>query len=293
MQRRSSSAVLAIAAVAGGIGFVVFTALLIVVGVTISPALFLALVVAATVAAFLLLRADRGAEATDDHADSARSEPGTAGVPVTEAAPATLGTERAGEGSDSDGTAVAPVGAASPEGAAVSDASAGPNRDDAGDAVGSAPSAGTGGLSGTDSASDAEGETGATDAPSTTETAGDEDGAGTRLPTEEIVEATDSSEDSAPTNDPEEDAPNDAIGRPPARLDAPREGGADDLKRIRGVGPKLEETLNGIGIYHLDQIAGWSTQELAWIDEHLEGFKGRASRDAWVEQARELSEADA
>jgi NADH-quinone oxidoreductase subunit E len=74
----------------------------------------------------------------------------------------------------------------------------------------------------------------------------------------------------------------------PAGLAAPREGGADDLKRIKGVGPKLEELLHGLGYYHFDQIAGWSPAEVAWVDANLEGFRGRVSRDGWVEQARVL-----
>ncbi|WP_227419068.1 hypothetical protein [Roseitranquillus sediminis] len=91
----------------------------------------------------------------------------------------------------------------------------------------------------------------------------------------------------------EGDAPADGAGgagvrRPPA-LEAPREGGADDLKRIRGVGPKLEERLNELGFYHLDQVAAWSPAEVAWVDENLGGFSGRVSRDDWVGQARDLA----
>ncbi len=75
----------------------------------------------------------------------------------------------------------------------------------------------------------------------------------------------------------------------PEFLSAAREGGPDDLKQIKGVGPKLEKTLHGMGIYHFDQIAGWGPKEQAWIDDNLEGFKGRASRDNWVEQAKVLA----
>lgn len=80
-----------------------------------------------------------------------------------------------------------------------------------------------------------------------------------------------------------------ATGEKPAMLDAPREGGADDLKLIRGVGPKLEQMLNAMGLYHFDQIAAWSETELAWVDANLEGFKGRASRDNWIGQAKKLA----
>ena len=44
----------------------------------------------------------------------------------------------------------------------------------------------------------------------------------------------------------------------PAALAGPREGGPDDLKKIKGVGPKLEELLHSLGFYHFDQIAAWS-----------------------------------
>ncbi len=79
-------------------------------------------------------------------------------------------------------------------------------------------------------------------------------------------------------------------GTRPARLEAAREGGADDLKMIKGVGPKLEKLLNKLGFFHFDQIAEWTADEVAWVDENLEGFKGRVSRDKWVEQARVLAE---
>ncbi|WP_342747245.1 hypothetical protein [Oceaniglobus roseus] len=75
----------------------------------------------------------------------------------------------------------------------------------------------------------------------------------------------------------------------PETLDAPREGGADDLKRIKGIGPKLEELCHSMGFYHYDQIAAWTPAEVAWVDDHLEGFKGRVSRDAWVSQAKVLA----
>ncbi len=83
-------------------------------------------------------------------------------------------------------------------------------------------------------------------------------------------------------------APANADGKPTFLSEA-REGGADDLKQIKGVGPKLEKTLHGMGIYHFDQIAGWGPSEQAWMDDNLEGFKGRATRDDWVAQAKTLA----
>ncbi|ANT59368.1 NADH dehydrogenase [Salipiger sp. CCB-MM3] len=79
-------------------------------------------------------------------------------------------------------------------------------------------------------------------------------------------------------------------GRKPETLSAPLDGGADDLKMIRGVGPKLEELLHRLGFFHFGQIASWTEEELAWVDANLEGFKGRASRDEWVAQAKTLAE---
>ncbi len=83
----------------------------------------------------------------------------------------------------------------------------------------------------------------------------------------------------------------DAGGRP-APLDAPR-GAADDLTRIKGIGPALESQLHGLGIYHFDQIASWGDKEIAWMDDNLKGFRGRVSRDDWTGQARNLAAGDA
>ncbi len=74
----------------------------------------------------------------------------------------------------------------------------------------------------------------------------------------------------------------------PRGLDAPRDGKADDLKRISGIGPKIEGLLNGRGIFHYDQIAGWSAAEIAWVDNDL-SFKGRIEREDWIGQARVLA----
>ncbi|MEP5732504.1 MAG: NADH-quinone oxidoreductase subunit E [Sulfitobacter sp.] len=75
----------------------------------------------------------------------------------------------------------------------------------------------------------------------------------------------------------------------PKMMKAPRKSGADDLKLIKGVGPKLENMLNDMGVFHFDQIAKWGEAEVAWADANLKGFKGRVSRDTWVEQAIKLA----
>ncbi|SEA11574.1 hypothetical protein [Rubrimonas cliftonensis] len=74
----------------------------------------------------------------------------------------------------------------------------------------------------------------------------------------------------------------------PATLFASAPEEVDDLKQIKGVGPKLEAMLNDMGIYRLDQIAAMSPRNLAWVDENLTAFKGRPLRDDWVSQAKAL-----
>jgi NADH-quinone oxidoreductase subunit E len=75
----------------------------------------------------------------------------------------------------------------------------------------------------------------------------------------------------------------------PELLNAPRSGKGDDLKLIWGVGPKLEKMLHDMGVWHFDQIASWGAAEIKWVDERLGTFKGRASRDDWVDQAKKLA----
>ncbi|MCC6002476.1 MAG: 50S ribosomal protein L21 [Pararhodobacter sp.] len=76
--------------------------------------------------------------------------------------------------------------------------------------------------------------------------------------------------------------------RPANLLDAARDGQPDDLKRISGVGPKLEGLLHKNGVFHYDQIAAWSADEVAYMDDQL-SFKGRIARDNWIEQAATLA----
>jgi len=78
-------------------------------------------------------------------------------------------------------------------------------------------------------------------------------------------------------------------GKRPKTLKAARRGKADDLKQIKGIGPKLETLCNKMGFYHFDQIAKWTADEVAWVNANLEGFKGRVTRDDWVAQATILA----
>ena len=72
-------------------------------------------------------------------------------------------------------------------------------------------------------------------------------------------------------------------------MDKPSNGG-DDLTAITGVGPRIAEVLNGLGIWTYQQIAGWLPENETWIENHL-SFKGRVSRENWVGQAKDLVEA--
>jgi NADH-quinone oxidoreductase subunit E len=72
----------------------------------------------------------------------------------------------------------------------------------------------------------------------------------------------------------------------PKAIDRPEK--PDDLKLISGVGPKLEQVLNGLGVWTFAQIAGWTAEEVAWVDDYL-AFAGRIGRDDWLKQAAELA----
>jgi large subunit ribosomal protein L21 len=80
-----------------------------------------------------------------------------------------------------------------------------------------------------------------------------------------------------------------ADGVKPANLLSEARGGQpDDLKKISGVGPKLEGLLHDNGVFHFDQIAAWNAGEISYMDDQL-SFKGRIERDNWIEQAAKLA----
>ena len=72
----------------------------------------------------------------------------------------------------------------------------------------------------------------------------------------------------------------------PEILKAPRKGKADDLKQIEGIGPVLEKMVNAAGVWHFDQIAAWTDEDVAFFDAQMDRFKGRIARDKWVAQAK-------
>ena len=68
--------------------------------------------------------------------------------------------------------------------------------------------------------------------------------------------------------------------------------GADNLRLLKGVGPKLAALLTQLGITRFDQIATWNEADVTLIDSQLGNFKGRIVRDNWIEQARFLASGD-
>ncbi len=85
----------------------------------------------------------------------------------------------------------------------------------------------------------------------------------------------------APALSPAEIAPAPAPAGPP-----------DPLTRLKGLGPKAQATLAGLGVTRFGQIAGWSDTDVARIDADMGAFQGRIVRDRWVEQARYLAVGD-
>lgn len=89
-----------------------------------------------------------------------------------------------------------------------------------------------------------------------------------------------------------EDTQTDLLGAAsaaPSGLFAEAPAVIDDLKLIKGVGPKLEAELNGIGIYTFAQIAAMTEPQLIWLDEQISSVRGRPMRDDWAGQSKALA----
>lgn len=78
-----------------------------------------------------------------------------------------------------------------------------------------------------------------------------------------------------------------AYGRP-IGLPAPRDNRRDDLKRIAGIGPADELTLNRMGIFHFDQIVSFGPTEILWLENNVFSL-GRIGRERWQQQASDLA----
>ncbi len=69
----------------------------------------------------------------------------------------------------------------------------------------------------------------------------------------------------------------------------PTDGTPDDLKLIKGIGPKFEKDLNSKGIYYFRQIAAWKVADVKMVEELIDSIPGRIKRDEWVKQAKSLA----
>lgn len=90
---------------------------------------------------------------------------------------------------------------------------------------------------------------------------------------------------------PEAAPPAPVAEAPTPFLPAP-DGDADDLGRIKGIGPKLSARLKELGVFHYRQIADWTPEQMALVDAELGQFQGRPERDQWQSQARLLASGD-
>lgn len=88
------------------------------------------------------------------------------------------------------------------------------------------------------------------------------------------------------------DVTGELIGAPVHRKLGGDDEPADDLILLKGVGPKLAETLHGLGFTRFEQIAGLSPTEVERLDGQLGAFRGRLTRDRIVEQAEYLARGD-
>ncbi len=82
------------------------------------------------------------------------------------------------------------------------------------------------------------------------------------------------------------------VSTPLLGIDAHPDLPADELTRIKGLGPKAQAVLIGIGIRRFAQLAALDPAQAAEVDGRLGAFKGRLFRDRWVEQARYLEQGD-
>ncbi len=88
----------------------------------------------------------------------------------------------------------------------------------------------------------------------------------------------------APKAEPKAEKPKAEKKAAPKKADA----AGDDLKQLSGVGPALEKKLHEAGVTTFAQVAAWTADDVAAMDEKL-SFKGRIEREGWIEQAKKLA----
>ena len=75
--------------------------------------------------------------------------------------------------------------------------------------------------------------------------------------------------------------------------DGPTDGAPDDLKLIKGIGPKFEGDLNSKGIYYFRQIGAWKAADVKMVEALIDSIPGRIKRDEWVKQGKALAKGGA
>lgn len=108
-------------------------------------------------------------------------------------------------------------------------------------------------------------------------------GAVHHAPTRSLLGLGDADQTSEPSEQPTEESTD---AEKPVFLSKP-DGTPDDLKKINGIGPVLEEKLTNLGIYHFKQIAEFTDEDIEKVDQYL-NFKGRITREEWVSQAQNI-----
>ncbi len=71
--------------------------------------------------------------------------------------------------------------------------------------------------------------------------------------------------------------------------DGPTDGAPDDLKLIKGIGPKFEKDLHSKGIYYFRQIGAWKAADVKMVEGVIDSIPGRIQRDEWVKQGKVLA----
>ena len=95
-------------------------------------------------------------------------------------------------------------------------------------------------------------------------------------------------------NKPKAPKPTKAQAKPKVLYtDGPTDGVPDDLKQIKGIGPKFEGDLNSKGIYYFKQIGAWKAADVKMVEGVIDSIPGRIKRDEWVKQAKVLAKGGA
>ena len=95
-------------------------------------------------------------------------------------------------------------------------------------------------------------------------------------------------------NKPKAPKPTKAQAKPKVLYtDGPTDGAPDDLKQIKGIGPKFEGDLNTKGIYYFKQIGAWKAADVKMVESVIDSIPGRIKRDEWVKQAKVLAKGGA